>query len=86
MDPYKILKYPLATEKSVKVMEAENKLIFIVNKKSTKKEIKEAVEKAFNVSVLQVNTMITNKGKKKAYIKLGIDTPALDVATQLGLI
>ena len=86
MDPYKIIKNPLATEKSVKIMEAENKLVFIVNRKSTKKEIKEAIEKAFNVNVLKVNTLITPKGTKKAYVKLGIDTPALDVATQLGLI
>ena len=49
MDSYKILKYPLATEKAVKLMETENKLIFIVDRKSTKSQIKTAVQKAFNV-------------------------------------
>ena len=37
MDPHKTIKYPLATEKAVRMMEAENKLVLIVDKKSTKK-------------------------------------------------
>jgi len=85
MDSYTIIQYPLATEKAVRVMESENKLIFIVAQKATKEQIKKAVEKAFNVKVLKVNTLITSKGKKKAYVKLSADTPAVDVATQLGL-
>lgn len=86
MDPFRIIQYPLATEKSVRVMEMENKLILMVTRKSTKKEIKNAVEKAFNVKVVKVNTLITNTGLKKAYVKLSKETPAIDVATQLGLI
>ena len=86
MDPYKVIKYPLATEKSVRVMEMENKLILIVDRKSNKKQIKEAVEQAFNVKVIKVNTLITSLGLKKAYVKLSQDTPAIDIATQLGLI
>ena len=35
MEPYKIIKYPLATEKAVRIMEMENKLVFIVDKKSS---------------------------------------------------
>ena len=86
MNPYTTLKYPLMTEKSVRVMEAENKLIFVVDKKAKKSEIKKAIEEMFKVHVTKVNTLITSKGIKKAYIKLARDTPALDVATQLGLI
>ena len=85
MDPYTIIKYPLATEKSVRIMEAENKLIFIVDLKANKNQIKQAVEDMFKVKVLKVNTETTSKGLKKAYVKLSIETPALDVATQLGL-
>jgi large subunit ribosomal protein L23 len=66
-------------------MESENKLVFVVGRKSTKSQIKEAIEKAFNVKVLKVNTMINNKGIKKAYVLLSAETPAIDVATQLGL-
>ena len=86
MDPYKIIKYPLATEKAVRLMETENKLVFVVNSKSTKPQIKNAIEEAFKVKVLKVNTTNTIKGKKKAYISLAMDSPAMDVATQLGLI
>ena len=86
MDPYRIIRYPLATEKSVRTMEMENKLILIVHLKSNKQQIKEAVEQAFSVKVVKVNTLITSTGLKKAYVKLSTDTPAIDVATQQGLI
>ena len=79
-----ILLYPLSTEKSVKLMESENKIIFIVNLKAKKKEIKEEMEKSFNVKVLKVNTLI-QRGKKKAYVKLSPETPAIDIATKLGM-
>ncbi len=79
-----ILLYPLSTEKSVKLMESENKIVFIVGMKAKKQEIKEEMEKSFKVKVLKVNTMI-QKGKKKAYIKLSKETPAIDIATRLGM-
>lgn len=83
-DSFDIIKNPLMTEKAVRLMEKENKLIFIVDKKAKKPEIKRAMEEIFKVKVLKVNTLIV-KGRKKAYIKLAEDTPAIDVATQLGL-
>lgn len=79
-----ILKYPLSTEKSVKLMESENKMIFIVGKKATKTEIKKEFEEMFKVKVLKVNTSI-QKGLKKAYIKLPPENPAIDIATKLGI-
>ena len=66
-------------------METENKITFIVSNKAKKGEIKEALEKVFKVKVLKVTTLFTPKGVKKAYIKLHPDTPAIDIATQLGL-
>jgi len=81
----KVLLYPLTTEKAVKLLETENKLTFVVDLKASKKEIKDEIEKTFNVKVLKINTLITSKGKKKAYIKLAKDTPAMDVMTKLGL-
>jgi ribosomal protein uL23 len=85
MQPYDVIKYPLSTEKSIRLMESENKLVFIVDKRAKKKEIKEAVEKAFKVKIDQVNTFVDIKGRKKAYIRFSKDTPAIDIATQLGL-
>ena len=80
-----VIKYPSSTEKSIRLMEAENKLIFLVDKKATKKQIKEALENEFKVKIVDVNTTITWQGKKKAYVKLAPETPAIDLATQLGL-
>ena len=85
-DPYTIVKNPLSTEKSIRLMESENKLIFVVNKKATKQEIKTAVETLFKAKVRKVNTFITPAGEKRAYVQFGMDTPAVDIATQLGLI
>ena len=85
-DPYKIIKNPLATEKAVRLMEADNKLIFIVDIKSTRTEVKKAIEEMFKVKVEKVNTLIDTKGRKKAYVKLSLETPAIDIATQMGII
>lgn len=65
-------------------MESENKLIFVVNKKSKKKEIKEAIENMFKSKVISVKTHTFN-GEKRAYIKFSDETPAIDIATKLGL-
>lgn len=85
MNPYQIIKYPLATEKAVKLIESENKLTLVVDRKSDKSQIKKAVEQAFNVKVTKVQTLVSSKGIKKAYISLSTETPAIDVATKLGL-
>ena len=66
-------------------METENKLIFIVNKKATKKEIKKAIEDMFKVEVDDVNTFIDTDGEKRAYVKFSAKNPAIDIATQMGL-
>ncbi|MFC1727836.1 50S ribosomal protein L23 [Nanoarchaeota archaeon] len=80
-----IIKHPLSTEKSIRLMESENKLIFVVDKKATKREIRQAIEETFKVKVTKVNTFISPKGDKRAYIQFSDETPAIDVATQLGL-
>jgi ribosomal protein uL23 len=86
LETLSFLKYPLTTEKNVKLMQTENKLVFVVERKATKPEIKKAAEELFKIKVIKVNTLILPSGKKKAYLKLSPETPALDIATQLGLI
>jgi len=86
MDPFKVLLYPYITEKTVSLVEKENKLVFIVNRKANKKQIKEAFEKLFEVEVEKVNTLITRDGKKKAFIKLKPKYKAMDVAVRLGMV
>ncbi len=84
-DPYKVIKHPLSTEKSLRLSESENKLIFIVDRKATKGQIKKAVEEMFKAKVKKINTSISSEGIKKAYVKFSDDTPAIDIATNLGL-
>ncbi|MBW2977049.1 50S ribosomal protein L23 [Candidatus Woesearchaeota archaeon] len=84
MDPHKIVKYPLSTEKSIRTMESQNKLIFVVDKGACKEDIKKAVEDMFKAKVKNVRTY-TQNGEKRAYIKFSDESPAIDIATQLGL-
>merc|ERR1711976_137392 len=44
MDPHAVLKFPLTTESAMKKIEDNNTLVFIVDLKCTKKQIKEAVQ------------------------------------------
>ena len=85
MEAHKIIKYPISTEKSIRLMESENKLIFKVDNNAKKAEIKKAIEEIFKAKVEKVNTLIGPDGKKKAYVKFSQDTPAIDIATNLGL-
>ena len=86
MDPYEVLKYPHMTEKSISVVERENKIIFIVDRRFGKDDIRKAFEEVFNVKVDKINTIITRTGKKKAFIKLKKEFSAADVAVKLGMI
>ena len=79
---FEIIRNPLVSEKSTFVSQF-NYYVFKVSNKSTKPQIKQAVEKLFNVKVLSVNTLNQNgkikkfrniSGKrpdfKKAFVKL----------------
>ena len=80
-----MIKTVLATEKSTRLMESENKLVFLVDKKATKATIKKEIEEMFKVKIVKVNTMIGPDAKKKAYVTFSDKTPAIDLATKLGL-
>ncbi|HEY8463929.1 MAG TPA: 50S ribosomal protein L23 [Bacillota bacterium] len=63
MDVRYLIKKPLVTEKTTKLME-ENKYCFLVDPKANKTEIRQAIEKIFKVKVKAVNTFNTT-GKLK---------------------
>jgi len=84
MDIDTIVLHPLSTEKSLRLMEGENTLVFVVQRKAKKPEIKQAIEKMFNAKVIKVNTLIKGD-KKRAYVTFSAETPAIDIATNLGL-
>jgi large subunit ribosomal protein L23 len=85
MDPYQVIKKPLISEKAFELIEKENKLVLEVSLKATKQQIKEAIERLYNVKVESVNTMISPKGKKKAYVRLSDFDDAADIASRMGL-
>ena len=62
---YDILIAPVITEKATTASE-HNKVVFKVASKATKPQIKEAVEKLFDVKVKSVNTLV-RKGKTKVF-------------------
>lgn len=86
MDPYKTIRYPVMTEVTSRILEAENKLVFIVNKNATKRDIKVAVEELYDVVVDNVNSTITPEGEKKAFVRLTSDYKAADIAIKLGIL
>lgn len=60
---YSIVKRPIITEKVMIQREDRNIVVFEVDKDSNKNQIKEAVEKLFKVSVIDVRTLVV-RGKK----------------------
>ncbi|KAL0621551.1 60S ribosomal protein L23a [Plecturocebus cupreus] len=78
LDHYAIIKFPLTTESAMKKIEDNNTLVFIVDVKANKHQIKQAVKKLYDIDVAKVNTLIRPDGVKKAYVRLAPDYDALD--------
>ncbi|MCX6710391.1 MAG: 50S ribosomal protein L23 [Candidatus Woesearchaeota archaeon] len=85
MDASKVIKYPVSNEKAIRLMESDNILVFVVEGDAESSDVKKAVEKMFKVKVEKVNMLRDMKGRKKAYARLSKETPAIDIATQLGI-
>ena len=79
-----ILEKVKSTEKIVRQIEAENVLVFVVDRAVDKAGVRAEVESLFGVKVVKVRTH-TLKNKKIAYVKLKAEYPAVDVATKLGM-
>ena len=63
---------PIVTEKITKMGEVSNRFGFVVAKKANKVEIKKAVEAAYNVTVVDVNTMNVRPDRSTKYTKSGL--------------
>ena len=81
-----VIAYPMMSEDTVKLIETEHKITFVVNSKATKHDIKRAVETLYEVKVSRVFTLTTPEGKKKAYVKLSPESKASDLAVKLGIL
>ena len=69
-----ILVKPLVTEKMTNQSERFNRYGFVVDRKATKPQIKQAVERLYDVTVESVNTMVYGGKVKSRYTKGGIIT------------
>eukprot|EP01061_Rhynchopus_euleeides_P047424 TRINITY_DN94_c0_g1_i1.p2 TRINITY_DN94_c0_g1~~TRINITY_DN94_c0_g1_i1.p2 ORF type:complete len:156 (+),score=90.74 TRINITY_DN94_c0_g1_i1:128-595(+) len=85
-DVFSVIRYPLTTESAMKKIEDTNTLVFIVDIRSNKVQIKEAMKKLYDIKAVKVNTMIRPDGKKKAMVRLDKDHDALDVANKIGIL
>ena len=86
IDPHKIIFHPQVTEKAVKLIESENKLVFIVAMDASRADVKRAVEILFEVRVKDVKIEITPQGQKRAYVKLAPEFMADEIAAKLGVV
>jgi large subunit ribosomal protein L23 len=69
MTPYSIIKRPIVTEKTTLQKEESNQVSFEVDRGANRVDIKRAVEKAFQVKVMSVQTMqVTGKVKRRGRI------------------
>merc|ERR1719377_5048 len=86
MDQYRVIKHPLTTESAMKKIEDQNTLVFMVALRANKFQIKDAVNKMYQIKAQKVNTLIRPDGTKKAFVRLTSDFDALDVANTIGVI
>ncbi|MCD6414815.1 MAG: 50S ribosomal protein L23 [Candidatus Diapherotrites archaeon] len=80
-----VVRYPLLTEKAVNLIEKENKIVFIVDKASTKQDIRKEVEDQYGVKVGSIKTVVSPKGEKRAFVKLVGKNAAANLATKLNI-
>lgn len=78
-----VILYPLMGEKAVNLREKNNTLLFAVDIKATKKQIKEELEKDYKMKIIKINTVII-QGMKKVYAKLMPEYSAVDIASRFG--
>ena len=82
----KVISYPVMSEDTVKLIEAENKITFIIDARANKNDVRRAVEELYEVQVTKVHTLTAPDGRKKAYVKLSPESKASDLAVKLGIL
>ncbi|EDN06452.1 60S ribosomal protein L23 [Histoplasma capsulatum] len=58
LDHHKIIVHPLNTESAMKKIEENNTLVFIVDVKANKRQIKQALKTLYDVDTVKINTLI----------------------------
>ena len=84
-DKFAVIKHPVSSESAIKNIEDNNTLVFVVHKRANKKLIKKSCNELYKINVKKVNTLITPKGEKKAYVIVNKDQEALETANKIGI-
>ncbi|TEA40485.1 hypothetical protein DBR06_SOUSAS15710020, partial [Sousa chinensis] len=85
LDHYGITKFPLTTKSAMKKTEDNNILVFIVDIKANKHQIRQAVKKLYDIDVAKVSTLIGPDGEKKRMFNWLLITMLWKLPTKLGL-
>lgn len=83
---YDIILKVVVTEKTTRMIEFENKMVFEVTKKATKPMIKLLIETEFGRKVKSVNMVNSIKGEKRAMVTFAEEGVASDMSSELGLV
>ena len=83
---YEIILFPLISEKSVGMIDSQNKLTFVVNKAATSTAVKKAIEELYKIKVEDIKISNDLKGRKKAIVRIDKKFKAEEIATKLGII
>ena len=83
---FNIVKYPLQTESAMNKIEEQNTIVFIVDPRANKHQIKKAVESLYQFKTANINTLIRPDGLKKAFVRLTPDFEALEEANKMGFV
>lgn len=80
------IRHVLTTEKAVAGIEKDNKLVFVVNEKATKADVKKELEIEYKEKVKSVRTLNSIRGHKKAVVLFARKGAAADLAGKLKVI
>lgn len=58
MDEHRVIIHPMNTESAMKKIEENNTLVFIVDVKANKAQIKQALKKLYDIDTVKINTLI----------------------------
>ncbi|KAL0222591.1 hypothetical protein RCL1_002445 [Eukaryota sp. TZLM3-RCL] len=86
LDRFQLIRQPLTTESAMKLIEGQNTLVFIVDRRATKNTLAKAIKDLYNVEPMRINTLHTANGQKKAFVRLAPSDEALVVANSIGLL
>jgi len=84
-DPFNIILHPWVTEKTLQIMEEQNKLDFVVNRRATKADVIWAVEQLYNAKAERVTTRIMKEGKH-AVVKFAKGYSAEEIGMNIGIL